>query len=421
MGIGSLGSFSENAMVKFKGRQCQLSVSGSVDAGPGDCGVLTVQLEDVENGYKWAGVFSAAGIEEITTKTGNFKRFTVFVEMLLSSLSKSSQTVHLDFLTIDDLRNMANDHAQKSSGSNQKVYLVLTYAVAFDRVHYPLPMNLETSDSPDGGATAWTQNMPMHSVDPLKRMEEISNLLRENDRLKYELKIATSQASSVQSSTRHFNEHRELETLKNLQYLAQDAVKAAKREYKRFFDRNSALRHSPSAIRLADHLSKLEKILGSLKELSSPIQPRSELMDSSFSSAPMPVRMRHAPPRSRPRSKDLQHTRAPSTRNRSRNQADSYVPVKSRPLSRDVWSSSGGREGRSSRNRNNSPSPFRRFDPTEYVKERNRKLDERRARSRSAESRTSSVGSSRSALLKGSASGSVYASRNPSPLMVLKS
>ncbi|KAJ3185961.1 Coiled-coil domain-containing protein 61 [Gaertneriomyces sp. JEL0708] len=243
MGIGSLGSFSEKMMVNFKGRQCQLSISGSVDAGPGDCGVLTVQLEDVENGYKWAGAFSAAGIEEITTKTGNFKRFTVFVEMLLSSFSKSSQTVHLDFLTIDDLRSMANDHAQKSSGSNQKVYLVLTYAVAFDRVHYPLPMNLETSDSPDGGATAWTQNMPMHSVEPLKRMQEISNLLRENDRLKYELKIATSQASSVQSPTRHFNEHGELETSKNLQSLAQDAVKAAKREYKRFFDRNSALRH----------------------------------------------------------------------------------------------------------------------------------------------------------------------------------
>ena len=46
---------------------------------------------------------AAADIEDITHKTGNHKRFAVFVEMLLSAISQRSDSVYVDLLTYADL------------------------------------------------------------------------------------------------------------------------------------------------------------------------------------------------------------------------------------------------------------------------------------------------------------------------------
>lgn len=42
-------------------------------------------------------------IEELTRKTGNFKRFPIFVNMLLSAISQRSDAVFIDLLTTSDL------------------------------------------------------------------------------------------------------------------------------------------------------------------------------------------------------------------------------------------------------------------------------------------------------------------------------
>jgi len=42
-------------------------------------------------------------VEEITTKTGNFKKFAVFVRMLVSALQQKSDSVFVDLLTYHDL------------------------------------------------------------------------------------------------------------------------------------------------------------------------------------------------------------------------------------------------------------------------------------------------------------------------------
>lgn len=44
-----------------------------------------------------------ADVEEITHKTGNFKKFAVFVRMLLSALQQRSDSVFVDLLTYSDL------------------------------------------------------------------------------------------------------------------------------------------------------------------------------------------------------------------------------------------------------------------------------------------------------------------------------
>jgi hypothetical protein len=96
-----------------------------------------------------------ADVEDITSKTGNFKKFVVFVRMLQSAVLQQSDSVFIDLLTYQDLEilkakkqsNATAAGAQQQLPASTKRYLILTYASEFDRVHYPLPLLQE--DPPD--------------------------------------------------------------------------------------------------------------------------------------------------------------------------------------------------------------------------------------------------------------------------------
>jgi coiled-coil domain-containing protein 61 len=45
----------------------------------------------------------ASDIEDITTKTGNYKKFQVFVKMVATALQQTSESVVMDLLTYADL------------------------------------------------------------------------------------------------------------------------------------------------------------------------------------------------------------------------------------------------------------------------------------------------------------------------------
>ena len=47
---------------------------------------LVIDVEDKLSGDLWRGDFTAKYIEEITNKTGCFKKFAVFVKMLLQAI-----------------------------------------------------------------------------------------------------------------------------------------------------------------------------------------------------------------------------------------------------------------------------------------------------------------------------------------------
>ncbi|OQS07446.1 viable flagellar protein number 3 [Thraustotheca clavata] len=107
---------------------------------------------------RWGGHFPAVYVEELTKKTGNFKRFYTFVNMLVSALNHKSDSVFIDLLTYSDLelyrkrklgKSTLADSGATSAHSNNKRYLILTYAVEFDRVHYPLPLNYIDNPAPE--------------------------------------------------------------------------------------------------------------------------------------------------------------------------------------------------------------------------------------------------------------------------------
>mmetsp|Transcript_10384 Transcript_10384/g.23464 ORF Transcript_10384/g.23464 Transcript_10384/m.23464 type:complete len:603 (+) Transcript_10384:106-1914(+) len=116
----------------------------------GDGESLCVGVEHVEDGRRWRAKFAAPFIEEITQRTGNAKTFDVFVKMALSALMQESDSVYLDVLTardLDMLRRHANPQGPPTTsgaGQSDKRYVILTYCAEFDKVHYPLPLPLET-------------------------------------------------------------------------------------------------------------------------------------------------------------------------------------------------------------------------------------------------------------------------------------
>lgn len=110
----------------------------------------------------------AADVEDITAKTGSFKRFAVFARMLLSAVRRESDSVCVDLLSPADLELLRSKRAGGTASTTQlqqgpaaagqagagpaatstRRYLILTYAAEFDRVHYPLPLALEEHPDP---------------------------------------------------------------------------------------------------------------------------------------------------------------------------------------------------------------------------------------------------------------------------------
>ncbi|KAF6287673.1 coiled-coil domain containing 61 [Rhinolophus ferrumequinum] len=103
--------------------------------------VLELEVEDRMTADQWRGEFDASFIEDLTHKTGNFKQFNIFCNMLESALTQSSESVTLDLLTYTDLESLRNRKmggrpgplASRSAQLNSKRYLILIYSVEFDR------------------------------------------------------------------------------------------------------------------------------------------------------------------------------------------------------------------------------------------------------------------------------------------------
>ncbi|KAG1657337.1 hypothetical protein FOA52_003760 [Chlamydomonas sp. UWO 241] len=146
----------ETVSLSFHGVDYELSVSTSNDD------TLSIEIEQTMDAARWRGDFTSRYIEDITSKTGNFKKFPVFVKMLLSAVKQASDSVFVDLLTYQDLEVLKTRKMAEAAGSaapqpparpalppSNKRYLILTYAAEFDRVHYPLPLVFEEHPDPE--------------------------------------------------------------------------------------------------------------------------------------------------------------------------------------------------------------------------------------------------------------------------------
>lgn len=156
--------------------------------------IFILEVEDRLTSDQWRGEFDARYVEDLTHKTGNFKQFSVFVNMLESALSKNSNSVSVDLLTYGDLESLrTQQHLRPGYGTQHipgaktrsqlhcKRYLIMTYTVEFDRIHYPLPLPY------------------VGKPDPVQLQETIRKLRQENQHLKEQL-MKGSRKTAGQSS-----------------------------------------------------------------------------------------------------------------------------------------------------------------------------------------------------------------------------
>jgi coiled-coil domain-containing protein 61 len=54
---------------------------------------VVIDAEEKNTGDVWRGDFTAKYVEEITKKTGNFKKFNVFIKMILEALRQQGMQV----------------------------------------------------------------------------------------------------------------------------------------------------------------------------------------------------------------------------------------------------------------------------------------------------------------------------------------
>ncbi|KAH8852604.1 Coiled-coil domain-containing protein [Schistosoma japonicum] len=109
---------------------------------------LKLELTDRITNEEWHNTLTESFVEELTKKTGNFKRFDVFCSMIQSALSKRSHFLKLDLLNYEDLNEIRrikilNDCLPPQcpvAVSGNKRYLILSYITEFDKIHYPIPL-----------------------------------------------------------------------------------------------------------------------------------------------------------------------------------------------------------------------------------------------------------------------------------------
>jgi coiled-coil domain-containing protein 61 len=299
----------------------------------------------------------------LTQKTGNFKQFPVFVDMLKSAIMKTSSSVTLDLMTFSDLEQLRSRQGHKprqtqaKSGSHvtNKRYLILTYTVEFDRVHYPL--QLPYVGKPDPVAQQTTIRKLQSELERLKRQlsknhhhEEYGRLQTAYDGLlqeKEELEVAFERLQLDVKHSQTGNAVKEIRVLKKIiNDLETDLLKERSQ-------------HQRSSRKKADENRSLLKELEKLRSSERNLRVRVKSLTNELAM----LKRGRGLPGSAPRS---------GSRRRSAS-SDSEVRRSHGTSGTRVRSNSAGRKPF-------SPSPagarYPRFNPTAYVQDKKRKQKE---------------------------------------------
>ncbi|KAK2193273.1 hypothetical protein NP493_16g07017 [Ridgeia piscesae] len=381
---------------------------------------LQVEVEDRQTTDQWRGKFDTAYIEEVTHKTGNFKQFSVFTSMLESAILQTSDSVGLDLLTYSDLESLRNRKAGngsksaptvKSSALNTKRYLILTYTVEFDRIHYPLP--LPYMGKPDPRSLQQTIRQLQQQIKTLKQQINKDFKQKELEKLKKDYAHVQEEYGDLEAefveyrrqigATSKGNAAKEVRALKAIiknleQDLAQERTKHQKvsskrsQQYRRLADEVEDLRASERTLRvrvksltneLALYKRRPVRSTGNVSTVSSRrdtslrnsrLRDRSSSRESAYS---------HASHKSRGRERSLSNDRSMSGDHcRYSMLSRDKSGVRSRSASRESlpppnrWSRNRSEERNGFRSRTPSPSAsgtrYPRFDPTAYIREKER-------------------------------------------------
>ncbi|XP_039180960.1 centrosomal protein CCDC61 isoform X1 [Crotalus tigris] len=335
--------------------------------------LLEVEVEDRLTTDQWRGEFDAPFIEDLTHKTGNFKQFGIFCSMLESALAQSSESVTLDLLTYADLEALRNrkmgvgarhPSASKVSPLNAKRYLILIYSVEFDRIHYPLPLPYIGKPDPvilQKEIRELKEELAMLKAKPgkdfrdmeIRRLrEELQHALEEKQLMesvllncREDLQLATSKGSGF----------KEVKILKKVVQTLEEQLTKERAKHQRL-----AARRLQESRQLADELAEVKATERSLRIRVKNLTNELALYKKGLNRTGV--------------TKRDGHRSASGERSNSQDRSVPWGASRQRSSSRDGRSGSQGRISRQSP----SPTGIRapRFDPTAFVKAKERKQKE---------------------------------------------
>ena len=122
-------------------------------------------MERESDGARWRGDFSKTYVEEVSAKTGSFKKFAVFAKMLVAAVvNESSESVSVDLLTYADLERLKRErtsrpgsardttgvrasagNARDVSPASQKRYLIMAPRMSSTGRTTPCPCSSRTT------------------------------------------------------------------------------------------------------------------------------------------------------------------------------------------------------------------------------------------------------------------------------------
>ncbi|XP_035669643.1 coiled-coil domain-containing protein 61-like [Branchiostoma floridae] len=374
----------ETSMVAtYSFRGAEFTVTMNVTGGD----QLAVEVQDKLTADQWAGTFSSSYLEDLTHKTGNYKSFPIFVNMLESALTQTCDSVTLDLLTYTDLETLRGKKgfagtkplpASHVGVLTTKRYLILTYTVEFDRIHYPLPLPYVGKPDPavlqetirrlnEQINRLTTQGNQDHKGSEFRKLRKAySTLLKEKEQIEQDF----LQFRRDVDSTAKGNPAKEIRVLKQVvKNLEQELLKERSR-------------HQRSANKKSQAYKELQEELEELRATERNLRVRVKSLTNELAVYKRGPRERSTS-RDRFRDRSLSRDRSgPAPNSRSRDRLRDRPLSRERSLSRDR-SGPGLRSRSSSRERTyrsysdiKTPSPIGskpRFDPTAYVKRQNLK------------------------------------------------
>ncbi|XP_062996304.1 centrosomal protein CCDC61 [Elgaria multicarinata webbii] len=363
--------------------------------------LLEVEVEDRLTTDQWRGEFDAAFIEDLTHKTGNFKQFGIFCSMLESALAQSSESVTLDLLTYTDLESLRSrkigvgprhTSAAKSSPLSSKRYLILIYSVEFDRIHYPLPLPYVGKPDPvllQKVIRELKEELAALKAKPGKDFRDVE-IRRLRDELQHALEEKQSAETALlglQEELKLVNKSAAFKEVKILKKVVQSLEEELTKE--RAKHQRAASKRLQESRQLADELAEMKATERSLRiRLKTLTNELALYKKGRFSPAGPSPQSRSAashdfshPALTRTGAKKRDGHRSTSgERSNSRERSGAWGPSRQRSTSREGRSGSQGRLPRQSPSPAGSREP--RFDPTAFVKAKERKQKEAEQRNK---------------------------------------
>ncbi|KAH0570646.1 hypothetical protein SS50377_26932 [Spironucleus salmonicida] len=138
---------------------------------------LQISLENNNTLDRWSRSFSAKQLDELTAKAGSQRKFSIFINMLLSAMDvgRHSETLKIDVKTPQELieATKQNQTLLQAEQAN-RMFVIIAYKAEFEAIFYPLTLDKVNYDLQNQNE-AYLLEAYKQSKQEIERLTELNN------------------------------------------------------------------------------------------------------------------------------------------------------------------------------------------------------------------------------------------------------